>query len=112
MTASMQAVLEASKGFSLFVSYTDNGFEPAEASIKKGETVRFTNNSSQKLWVSAVQKNGVLYPGNGASCGQSAFDTCMGLEPYEIWEFTFSEAGVWGYRNNVEQTHVGVIQVK
>lgn len=111
-TATMQAVLDKSVGFSMLVSYTENGFEPSDTTIRRGESVRFTNNSQHPVWISAVAKNGVIYPATAESCGQSAFDTCAALPPYEIWEFTFNEPGTWGYRNNAEQTHVGVIHVQ
>ena len=38
--------VSAQKGFQYLVSYTVNGFAPATFSVKKGETVRFTNNTS------------------------------------------------------------------
>jgi len=39
----------AQKGFQYLVSYTDTGFSPGELSVKKGETVRFTNNASASI---------------------------------------------------------------
>lgn len=41
--------VDAQKGFDYLVSYTDRGFEPKELTVKKGEAVRFTNNSSAAL---------------------------------------------------------------
>ncbi|MEK7093446.1 MAG: hypothetical protein AAB927_03080 [Patescibacteria group bacterium] len=37
------------KGFQYLVSYTSNGFNPSTLSVKKDETVRFTNNSDNPL---------------------------------------------------------------
>ncbi len=111
ITPTMQAVVDASVGFSAFVSYTDHGFEPELVNISEGQVIRFTNNSSRNLWVSAVAKNGVTYPAGGDSCGQSEFDSCVSMPPNEIWEFKFDTAGEWGYRNNIDQTHVGVVRV-
>ncbi len=112
LTESMRAVLDKSDGFVVAISYTDAGFEPADTSIRLGQSVRFTNNSSHKMWVSAVSKLGSIYPSNTDSCGQSEFDTCVELEPYEFWEFTFKKGGVWAYRNNSEESDVGIIRVK
>ena len=41
--------LEKTSGFQALVSYTDQGFEPQMTTVKKGDTVRFTNNSSNSL---------------------------------------------------------------
>ncbi len=111
VTPTMQAVVDASVGFSAFVSYTNTGFEPTEVSITNGQSVRFTNNSARTLWISAVAKDGAIYPAEADSCGQSEFDMCKAVAPNEIWEFKFDKRGVWGYRNNTEQTHVGVVRV-
>ncbi len=112
VTKTMQAVLEKSTGFSAVVSYTDNGFEPAQTVIKRGDTVRFTNNSTGKMWVTAAANGGSVYPGSSESCGQSAFDTCTPLAPNEIWEFTFEKAGTWSYQNNVDAQFAGTIRVQ
>src|SRR3989344_4513846 len=101
LSAAMQAVLAKSNGFQLLVSYTDRGFEPPAATIKKGQTVRFTHNSSRDLWVAATGTAGAVYPGTGKECGQSAFDSCFSLKPQEFWEFTFEVAGTWSYADNL-----------
>ncbi len=113
LTPEMQQVLATSHGFQALVSYTDRGFEPASASIKKGDTIRFTNNSSQDLWISAAgTAAGKVYPGTGNDCGASAFDSCLVLKPHEFWEFTFTLAGTWSYRNNLNPNDTGVVKVK
>ena len=110
MTDAMQQVLETSKGFQLLVSYTDDGFEPSTATVRVGDTVRFTNNSSGELWVSAAAvEGGTVYPRGGDVCGQSAFDSCVRLQPKEFWEFTFEKAGTWGYKNVARAEHEGNI---
>ncbi len=112
MTALMKEVLEKSTGFQLLVSYTDGGFQPSHASIKRGDTVRFTNNSSGEVWVSAAAvHNGNIFPGGPSSCGQSAFDSCTALQPKEFWEFTFDESGTWGYINVANPTHDAALEV-
>ena len=42
----------AQKGFQYLVSYTSTGFAPTTLSVKKGETIRFTNNSNSTLRLS------------------------------------------------------------
>ena len=44
--------VSAQKGFQYLISYTDQGFTPKTLLVKKGETVRFTNNSDAPLQLS------------------------------------------------------------
>lgn len=112
LTPAMEAILAKSNGFQYLISYTDGGFEPPTLTVKKGETVRFTNNSQDDLWIaSATQPDGAVYPGQ-SDCGATAFDTCAALKPQEFWEFTFDAAGTWSYKNNSDISKTGVITVK
>ncbi len=111
-TAEIKAQLEKSHGFQMLVSYTDRGFEPGTTTIKSGETIRWTNNSSQDLWVAATGTSGSVYPGTGKECGQSAFDSCKVLKRGDFWEFTFARKGTWGYKNNSDVKMTGVVVVK
>jgi plastocyanin len=114
LTAEVKAQLAASKGFQVLVSYTNRGFEPSTATIKKGDTIRFTNNSGGDLWVaSAGTSGGKVYPaGSGNECGQSAFDSCRAIKEGEFWEFTFTTTGTWGYQNNRDRKMTGTVRVK
>ncbi len=112
ITEHMKKVVAASIGFAVAISYTDNGFEPADVQIKKGESVRFTNNSSHTMWVMSSGGDGGVYPAADDSCGQTAFDTCIALPPHDIWEFKFDVPGTWVYRNSAHKADVGVIRVK
>jgi plastocyanin len=100
------------KGFQLLVSYVNSGFEPHEASIKVGDTVRFTNNSTHDLWVAASGAGGSpLYPGVDNGCGSSQLDTCKALKPGEYWEFTFAAPGSWSFSNNLDKAKTGDLVV-
>ena len=112
LTPAMEAILAKSNGFQYLVSYTDGGFEPATLDVKKGETVRFTNNSQSDLWIAETPASGSMYPSTGDECGQSAFDSCIPLKPQEFWEFTFDAAGTWSYKNNSDAAKTGVITVQ
>ena len=113
-TPAIKAQLAASHGFQYLVSYTGKGFEPMSVTVKKGDTVRFTNNSNEDLWIaSAGTPGGSVYPaGVGNECGQSAFDSCRSMKHGEFWEFTFTEVGTWGYKNNADTKMAGVVMVK
>jgi plastocyanin len=105
------AYLAQSKGFQHVVSYTRRGFEPSRLTVKKGEAVRFINNSKEGLWISATADAGAVYPLSGSVCGQT-FDTCGVLRPGEFWELTFTESGEWSYRNNANIENVAVVDVQ
>ena len=109
LSASTKDKLAESRGFQALVSYTDNGFEPASISIKAGETVRFTNNSSHDVWITT---SGGLYPAARNGCGPSALDSCAPFAPQDFWEFTFDAAGEWGYVNATDKTKTGVVHVQ
>ncbi|MBI4087968.1 hypothetical protein HY418_01125, partial [Candidatus Kaiserbacteria bacterium] len=68
LTDAVKQQLAASSGFQELVSYTKNGFEPSEFSIAKSDTVRFTNNSHDDIWVAASGSAGSIYPGVQNGC--------------------------------------------
>ena len=110
-TQDVQAQLAASKGFAVLVSYTEAGFEPQQVSIKQGEAVRFTNNSSSDLWVASdATTEHPAYPGT-SDCGGSSLDTCKVLKPHEFWEFTFGTSGTWLFQNNLDKSKTGTMTV-
>lgn len=112
-TDDIKARLEQSNGFQALVSYTPRGFEPSEVNIKKGDTIRFTNNSGEQLWISATGDSGLVYPySNGADgCGSSDFDSCGPFAPQDFWEFTFTESGTWSFVNAGDKTKMAVVRV-
>lgn len=100
--------------FAALISYTDSGFEPKSVTIKKGETVRFVNNSSsEETWpASAVHPTHSVYPDKSSSdCLGSSFDACRGLKPGEFWEFTFTNVGEWRFHDHVHASKTGVVIV-
>lgn len=111
-SSSTQMKLEKSDGFQHLVSYTDGGFEPAHLTMKRGEVVRFTNNSSSDLWIGPDGSNVQIYPKSGATCGSSALDSCEPFTPQDFWEFTFDAAGEWHVVNNLDKSKGAVIIVK
>jgi plastocyanin len=112
LTAAIEAQLQKNPTFQLFISYTDKGFEPAAATIKSGDTVRFTNNSSHDLWIAAIGTSvAPVYPGT-SDCGASALDTCASLKPGDFWQFTFTQSGTWEYQNNLDKSDTASIKVK
>ena len=88
------------------VVYSDEGYNPKELTIKKGDTVTFRNESSRETWpASAMHPSHNAYPGSGIQKCEteertSIFDACMGLKQGEEWSFVFGEAGEWFYHDH------------
>ena len=74
-----QDLVTAQHGFQYLVQFSDGGFLPQSISVKKGETVRFTNNSARPVTITG-------------SAGAS--DT---LQRGQYWEFTAKETGTFGF---------------
>jgi len=96
------------------VSNTDAGFSPSSVTIKKGQAVRFVNNSSKEdVWpASAVHPTHSVYPEKSdADCLGSSFDACKGLKPGESWEFTFNSMGEWKFHDHLHPSKFGSVTV-
>ena len=87
----------------LVVTYTDKGFSPSSLTIKKGQTVKFINDSSNKMWVAANP-----FP---SSSEYPAFNAKSGVASGSSWSFTFDKTGVWFYHNHFSPAQGGKIVV-
>jgi plastocyanin len=81
----------AQTGFQYLVSYNATGFHPTSLIVKKGETVRFTNNSS-----------GIVQFSLGATQSSA-------LVHGQYWQYTFSTSGNFIYSDG---TAKGTVTVK
>ena len=95
LSPDVEQALSTSKGFQALISYTDRGFEPGMLSIKKGETVRFTNNSSNDLQV--------------AIRGDSSSSN---IAPQYFWEHTFEASGAYVVTNASDASKTGTVNVQ
>jgi plastocyanin len=85
------------------VSYTGNGFQPNSITIKKGQTVTWTNKDSDELWVASnPHPTHTDYPG---------FDELKSIPTGQTYSFTFTKVGNWGYHNHLNPSQKGVIVV-
>lgn len=107
------AAADSTDPYDVTITYTDEGYTPSEISIKKGQRVRFLNQSSSETWpASAVHPTHTLYPEKeSTNCLGSSFDACKGLKTGEFFDFTFNYAGEWRYHDHVHAYHTGVITV-
>lgn len=75
------------------VKYTNDGFSPAEITVKSGTTVTFINQSDAKMWVaSANHPSHLLYP---------EFDEKASVPKGGSYSFTFTKVGSHPYHNHV-----------
>jgi plastocyanin len=103
--------LQASHGFQAFVSYTSGSFQPATTTIKVGQTIRFTNNSSHDIWVGQItEKNTPEHP-NTRYC-DVPFNSCHALHAGDFAEFTFPRAGTYYFMDGLNTATRGAVVVK
>ncbi|MCE9541478.1 cupredoxin domain-containing protein [Candidatus Kaiserbacteria bacterium] len=99
--------------YDVLITYTDEGFSPADISIAQGQRVRFLNNSKQTTWpASGLHPTHTLYPEKESSdCLGSSFDSCAELQKGEFFDFTFNYAGVWTFHDHLHPYSTGSITV-
>lgn len=75
------------------VTYTNDGFFPAELTVKAGTMVTFINQSDSPMWVaSGPHPTHTLYP---------EFDEKSSVPKGESYSFTFEKTGTHPYHNHV-----------
>lgn len=86
------------------ITYTDDGYEPAQITISVGETVEFINQSSANVWTASDP--------HPQHTDLPEFDALRGQGSGESYSFTFTDPGEWGYHNHVRSFHTGVVIVQ
>ncbi len=96
------------------IRFAESGYQPALVTIKKGEPVRWINDSADETWpAAAVHPTHSMYPQKSADdCLGSSFDACRGLVQGEEWEFTFTEVGTWRFHDHLHPSKTGSIIVE
>jgi len=96
------------------VTHPFPAYTPARAvTITKGQTVRFTNNSSHLLWIASIgDAQRPLYPKVQNGCGSSRLDSCIPIASQDFWEFSFTQEGTWRYAGNLDKTRTGTVVVQ
>ncbi len=69
--------VSAEHNFQYLISYTNNGFTPVTLAVKKGETIRWINNSS-----------GLLTPALSSTTSQT-------IAPGAYYQYTFDSTGTF-----------------
>lgn len=100
------------------VNRTSTGFTPSTVTIKKGDTVKFVNQTETDIWpASNAHPSHTNYPNSGlAKCGSGEastnFDACKSIGPDKSWEFIFAEVGTWKYHDHFSPSKEGTIVVE
>lgn len=83
------------------IKMTAAGFEPANVTIKKGDTVVFLNNDSKPHWPASAQ-----HPTHTALPG---FDSLKAVAAGASYSYTFTKAGTWGYHDHLNASFFGKV---
>ena len=82
----------------------EEGFEPAEVIVKKGQTISWENNSVDWRWpASNLHPTHFIYP---------EFDPLEPIAPGKSWAFTFEKVGEWRFHDHLKAYMVGTIIVE
>jgi plastocyanin len=96
------------------VKYTADGFSPKTLTIKKGQSVTWTNETGNPLWVASdphpqhTDYDGTARTEHCDNTNPDAFDACS---PTNSFTFTFNKEGTWKYHNHAASSNIGEIIV-
>ena len=97
-----EALLPASRSEHV-IELQEDGFNPEEITIRKGDTVIFTTTKGSYFWpASNLHPTHTFYP---------EFDPEEPIAPDERWSFRFEKPGVWKYHDHLAPYFTGVITV-
>lgn len=85
------------------VVFTEEGFDPKEITIKKGDVVEFSSAREFPFWpASDEHPTHAIY---------RAFDPLQPVPANETWSFQFTRVGTWDYHDHLNSTYKGKITV-
>ncbi len=95
------------------ITYTNDGFIPADVHIHQGDSIVFVNENKRPFWpASGAHPTHTLYPVHTSSdCLGSAFDACKAIPTGGSWQFTFDAIGEWSYHDHLNAGNIGFITV-
>lgn len=86
------------------VTLSENGFEPQEITVKKGEVVRFVATVERPFWPASD-----LHPTHQT---YSEFDPKEPIDSKSSWSFQFARAGTWRYHDHLYPAYRGSVVVQ
>lgn len=90
----------------LYITFTDFGFEPSVLIVHQGDSVTFKTMRDTNFWPASDP-----HPTHNT---YSKFDPQKAIKPGETWTYTFDQVGVWGYHDHLTSAYspdVGVVRV-
>lgn len=85
------------------ITYTNNGFEPKDISVKKGSIVTVTNQSSKPVQFSSDD-----HPSHRENTEMNL----KTLNPGESESYTATAAGEWGFHDHIDESKTGTVTVE
>ena len=85
------------------ITYTDNGFEPKQSTVKSGDTVRISNNTQSPMSLDSDP-----HPTHTIQPELNVGD----VEPGQSKTFVITKVGTWGFHNHDNPSHTGSITVQ
>jgi plastocyanin len=86
------------------VEMSQNGFKPAQLTIKKNTIVRFKNVGGTEMWPASAP--------HPTHTDYQDFDARRMVKPGETYEFRFKNVGGWGYHDHMSPGLTGRIIVE
>lgn len=93
---------EAVAGETATITFTNNGFEPRELTVKKGTVITVINESS-----SSVQFSSDEHPAHRDNPEMNM----MVLAPRESDSYTAAKAGAWSFHDHLNESKTGTVTV-
>jgi plastocyanin len=94
---------DESEAIAATITYTDDGFTPAVTTVKSGETVKITNNSSDHLELDSDP--------HPAHTDNSELNVGI-VAPGQSRTFTLSTKGTWGIHNHLDASNTAEVNVE
>ena len=88
---------------SVYITLTEEGYDPKEIEVKKGTVVTFLNETDNPHWpASNLHPSHEIFP---------EFDPQEPIPKEESWSFEFDRAGSWEFHDHIRAYYTGVIHV-
>lgn len=102
-TKSTTVATETQGEATVTIMRTENGYEPKELTVKKGDIVAWTNQSGEFHWPASD-----LHPTHGI---YPEFDPLKPIASGDSWKFKFDKVGVWKFHDHIRANKVGTVIV-